>query len=173
VFRGDCDPTKIPAANVAVTLPATPESLGRHRIGTELTQPAAARAGAVAKQSVTTRSQETGTSPENGGGGVTAGPSTAATQLADHPTVPLASPPAASPVSAHVSPDMHTPSCSPVPPGRDSVLPAAEPPQAPPLVTGQVHDIHLMARPEQVEMHSALQTGAFGNVEVHGVVRES
>jgi hypothetical protein len=30
-----------------------------------------------------------------------------------------------------------------------------------------------MARPEQVEMHIALQTGAFGNVEVHAVVRES
>jgi hypothetical protein len=30
-----------------------------------------------------------------------------------------------------------------------------------------------MTRPEQVEMHIALQTGAFGNVEVHAVVRES
>jgi hypothetical protein len=163
-----------PGGKYRLSVPPTrTENLGHYAISAELSQPAVAHAGAVAKQSVTTRSPETGTNPEQGGG-VTAAPSTTpALQLADRPAVPLSNPPAASPVSAHVSPDMHTPSGSPVPPGRDSVLPATEASQAPSPVTGRVHDARLMARPEQAEMHIALQTAAFGNVEVHAVVSES
>jgi len=68
---------------------------------------------------------------------------------------------------------MHGASENPVPPGRDRGLPAAETSQATLPATGQVHDARLLARPEQAEMHIGLQTAAFGNVEVHAVVKES
>lgn len=157
------------AAPVSSVLPQDPG----HAMGAELTQAAATHTAGAPKQSVTLRSQETGSNTETSGGGVAAGPSTPAPQLADRPAVPISSPPAAPPVSAHVSPAMHTAPDSSVLPGRDSVLPATEPLPVTPPATGQVHGARLMARPEQAEMRIALQTGTFGNVEVHAVVRES
>jgi len=51
--------------------------------------------------------------------------------------------------------------------------PSTDPPVAPTPTTGSVQTAHLVDQMGQTEMHIGLRTSAFGNVEVHTIVRDA
>lgn len=123
------------------------------------------------KHSIEPQSAPASPSPEAREGAATAAPSATTSQAASRPSVSNPGLPVAAAVS-HVSPEMPAQADSSSRVAPDSAALPPEPARAP-VATGQVHDAQLSARAERSEMRIALETPAFGSVEVHAVVRES